>query len=690
MSIQEKFKSILATNAFDQLVSYKEPVSWNSMTQDERELLGLLFVKQGEHQLHQGDNKVLESFELATKVAPQSPMIYFRQALVYATQGQNIRCLRAADTALDKATQLDPAFISAWHSWGNILVRIGVFYDDAVYFQQADEKFTEAQRLSQETNTKLTESLYWHWGICWYHLGKHSGEAVDFFRSLEKFRIADEQGVEFGEFHNDYGNILIDLACLVGREELFIEAADHYEKATSLAPSNYEGWLNLACTYQRLYDFSGSRDYFHKADECFERSADMHPEDPTIWLRWAELYVNAGKASRDLDRLQASFDKFKRSEAIEPGNPYVMLRWCEAQMLAASFSESLEMLREAESKIGLVLKAIPQQPEAWYVFGLCLSEFGRYFAADEYYHQAIEKFKHGLEIKNAHPLLLHGMALAHFSIGELKSDVEAIEKSIEYFSKVADLGGRLFPQFLSDWGVALMKLGEMTSERSHIEEAAAKFEEAISGRLDALDGEEIELEWLYNYGCAMDFLGDFHDESVYYEKAVQVLSHVLKIDPDYIHARYNLALALSHLGELNSDVECFHQALEQFHEVLMHDQEDEITWNDYGLALLNLAMLTTDPVHSEKALDFFNQAEVKLQHAVALGSLHAYYNLACLYALTHNPSAAIHYLEKAEQCDALPPADDVIHDEWLDGLRDQPAYRLFISRLLNQQDDDHR
>ena len=275
MSIQKKFMSILETNAFEQLASYKEPVSWNSMTHEERELLGILFVKQGEQQLLQGDNRVLESFELATKVAPDSPTVYFRLALVYAAQGQNIRCLKAADNALDMATQLDPAFVSAWHSRGNVLVRIGVFYNDAAYFHQADEKFAEAQRQAKKLGLDPSESLYWHWGVCWYHLGKHSGEAVDFFRSLEKFRLAEEQGFGGGEFHNDYGNILVDLACLIGREEIFLEAVDHYEKAVSQVPENYESWLNLACTYQRLYDFSGSRDYFHKSDECFERAADI-------------------------------------------------------------------------------------------------------------------------------------------------------------------------------------------------------------------------------------------------------------------------------------------------------------------------------------------------------------------------------------------------------------------------------
>ena len=688
--MHEKFKSILETNAFDQLDSYKEPVSWTTMTHDERELLGILFVKHGEHQLLQGDSKILDSFELAVKVAPHSPMVYFRQAIVYATQGQNIRCLKAADAALDKATQLDPCFVSAWHSWANILVRIGAFYDDAVYFHQADEKFAQAELLASKEG-KYIESLYWHWGVCWFHIGKHSGEAVDFFTSLAKFRQAEDNGFASGEFHNDYGNILVDLACLVGREELFIEAADHYEKATTLSPSNYESWLNLGCTYKRLYDFSGSRDYFHKADECLERAAEINHDDPVIWLRWAELYVNVGKTCRDLDKLHESFIKFEKSEAIEPGNPFVLLRWCEAQIVAASFSENLELLRAAEHKIALILKAIPSHPEAWHVYGLCLSEFGRYFAAEEYYVQAVEKFKQGLLLKDSHPLLLHGMALAYFAISELNDDVEAVENSIQCFKNVAALGKRLFPHFINDWGVSLMKLGEMTNDRNCIEEAAVKFEEAINGRLDGSDAEEIELEWLYNYGCAMDFLGDFHDESVYYEKAVQVLSHVLKLDPEYIHARYNLALALSHLGELNSDADCFLQAIDQFHEVILHDAEDEITWNDYGLALLNLAMIkAADPIHMEKSKDYFEQAEIRLQHSVRLGSLQAYYNLACLYALTNNPSAAIHYLEKAEHCNALPPPDDVIHDEWLDALRDQPAYRQFISRLINQLEDDEK
>ena len=81
MSIQEKFKAILANQAFDELVSYMEPMTWDTMSHHERELLGILFVKQGELQMRQGDKRVLESFELASRIASHSPFVFFQQAL---------------------------------------------------------------------------------------------------------------------------------------------------------------------------------------------------------------------------------------------------------------------------------------------------------------------------------------------------------------------------------------------------------------------------------------------------------------------------------------------------------------------------------------------------------------------------------------------------------------------------------
>ena len=693
MPLQEKFKIILANKAFDQLVAYKYPEAWVPMKDSEKELLAILFVKKGENELTLGDSAVLESFDIASKIAPNSPSVYFHQASCYALQNQNIRCLNGAATAIEKATELNPFYINAWQLWGNILIKIGCYLDNAQYFLEALEKFEKVDSLRKQNEFYFddfsVDQFFWDFGVCQYQLGKHSGEAIDYFHSLEKFRLAEDSGLECTGFYLDYGHVLKDLATLVGREELFIEAADKYEKSTVLDSRNVDALFSLGVANKNLYDFTGSRDYFYKADECFERAVELKPEWGASWLQWAELCTDFGKNTHDVERIRSSFCKYQFASEIDEHNLHILLKWGEAEMLIAAFEEDLDLLRLAEAKIRLSLESSPKNQEALYIYGLCLSEFGRYFSDAEYYQRALDKFHQGLLVDDKHPRLFHGMVLACLAIGEIKEDVTMIERAISYCNEVSDKNLYITPQFLSDWGVALMKLGEITNDRTHIEQAAEKFELAISGRLDALDGDDVELEWLYNYGCSLDFLGDFNDEGIYYEKAIQVLNHVLKIDPEYHHARYNLALSLSHLGELNSDVNYFNHSVEVFQEVIQNEPEDEMAWNDYGLAFLHLAILTYDPtINSELCDHFFVQAEAKFQRAISLGNQHAFYNVASLHALRNNPNEALHYLEKGELADALPPIDDVIHDEWLDSLRDQPAYRLFISRLLNKHNED--
>jgi len=687
MSFQEKFKEILNAKDFGQLEPYIQPTTWKPLSRHERELLAILFVKQGEHQLQQGNTKWVESFDLASKVSPKSATIPFLQALAYSTQGQNINYLNEAKKALEKAIFLDPFFIKYWHSLGNVLTRIGVLHDNPSYFFEAEEKFSEASKLIVENGIDYDSPFFWHWGVCLYYIAKHSGEISDFIRSLEKFRLADDILYESAEFHNDFGNVLVDIASLMSRKDLYVEGLERYKKAAKLAPAYYESWLNMACIYQRLYEESEELEHFYEADECFERALQINTNSAIGWLRWAELYTVVGKLTRDIERVKASFEKFEQAAALEPNSPHILLRWGEAQTWLASSEENLNLLREAESKICFGLESLPDEPDAWHIYGCCLMEFGRYFNSESYYTQAIEKFQQGLAINSTHCSLLQGMALAHFALGEMKVSLEHIKKAVHYFQLIKESGEESSSQFLSDWGISLMKLGEMTNEKKHVEAAAEKFEQAISWHLQHSPKEShVDLEWLYNYGCAMDYLGDFHEDPSYYEKAVQILSHVLRIDPAYSHAKYNLALALFHLGELNADVDKFYKAIDLFHQLIEEDPEDEIAWNDYGLALLNLAFLTIEPTHEDDENKLFAQAESKLLQSVALGSIQAFYNLACLHALVGNINAALSFLEKAEHHKSLPSVDDIIHDEWLENLHDVPAFRLFISRLLSHQE----
>ena len=86
-----------------------------------------------------------------------------------------------------------------------------------------------------------------------------------------------------------------------------------------------------------------------------------------------------------------------------------------------------------------------------------------------------------------------------------------------------------------------MKLSELDHEPQYVHQAVEKFELAIHEFNKEYDPNLLHPEWLYNYGCALDFLGDYEEDAQYYERAIQVLSRVLIMEPGYTYARFNLA-----------------------------------------------------------------------------------------------------------------------------------------------------
>ena len=136
-----------------------------------------------------------------------------------------------------------------------------------------------------------------------------------------------------------------------------------------------------------------------------------------------------------------------------------------------------------------------------------------------------------------------------------------------------------------------MKLAEITQKCEHAAAAVDKFEQAIAHGLQHMSFNELDTSLLYNYGAAVDFLGDFHNDVSYYEKAVQALAHVVSVDDTHPYAKYNLALALFHRAELTLDFDSFHKAIDILHELSSNDPEDDILWNQYGSMLLTLADL---------------------------------------------------------------------------------------------------
>ncbi len=423
-------------------------------------------------------------------------------------------------------------------------------------------------------------------------------------------------------------------------------------------------------------------DHAECAREAYDRASKLTQDNDQLWVKWGALLVGMGKIGGNLPLIQEGIEKFQAAEKINSRHPKLNALWADALLILAGQEESLEKLKEAEAKIITALKDGSQDARSWYIYGLCLNEFGRYFDEPAYYRKALEKLNKAVEIDPKDSSLWHGIAITHLDLAESSDPQVEINKSLRAFSRAIDLNHKGWPQLWNDWGVALMKLGERTGDKHFIEAALVKFENVMkTSQLAGYEEQDLQPDWLYNYGCALDFLGDYYSDQDFYEKAVHMLTRALQLDPNYHHARYNLAITLTHLADAVGDLDLFYKAQEQFVNVIAENDEEEFSWNEWGVMCMHAAELVAEDCLPEKSKEWLEQAEPKLLQAAYLGSTIAYYNLACLYAITDHPAQAFQYLHKAKQAAALPPTETLLEDQWLENIRHTEEFRDFIAHL---------
>lgn len=689
-SLHQKLQEILSSRQFGDLRGYHDPKLWNAMSPDERELLGTLFALQGQSLLKSGDKSALKSFDLAAKAAPSSSKVFFEKGTAYASQHHNVRCLLAACNSFNKATYIEPLYFEAWLRWAITLNRLAELKGEVDILHEADEKFKMALRSTSGAMKNEMALLYWYWGCCWYRIAKYSGEALDLSQALEKYREAASYGFNSLDFWREYGNALAEQSYLLGRDELFVEVADLFRCALKLDPDDFEAWFSLACSYSRLYECMADDNYFHDADSAYLRASELEGSNASLWVSWGQLLLNSAKVKSDMDLFRESLSKFQKALEFEPEDSYILSCLGEVYMYLGAYDESYVYLCCSQQSMMKSLECDPENFEAWYLHGRCLVEFGRYFKEEKYYHEAIEKYRHGYNLNKQYKLFLYGLAQAHFELSEITESETDLRISLKHYSSLAEDSSSLPATFWIDWGVALMRYGENTRQKHYLEAAIQKFEEAILLLGDELEKNSQLMECLLHYSSALDFLGDMYSDPAYYEKALQLLNYTLEVDPDHYFARYTYALVFAHIGEMTDDVDSLRRASDEFEKLIEKNPEDELVWNEWGITLVNLANLTYDPNYVNESGNLYAAAECKFLQAIALGNVYALYNMVGCHALVRNFAIAMNYLERARHAHALPPIDTIMHDDWLVELRATEEFRQFFSKLLkdHQQHDE--
>ncbi len=687
--IAKTLKDILLTQSYDRLGSFTDQQAWGSLTEEERQLLAKLFVMAAESDLKKNPSEDLvhsakKSFHLASSLAPDDSQIWYRRGLAFGQQ-ESQHLLEESSLCLEKAATLNSKFFEAWYAWANVLVRRGVATGEPGYFTQAVEKFNKAENLLE--NPKRHLDFYWHFGLAYFMMGRHSGEAGDTHKAIGYYRKAKDLGLVREHFYNDFANALVELSLLINSHDLMFEAIELYlysldgnDKIKDTPHDMAVRYCNLGACYQYLFEVHHEETFFKQAQECFLQSTELESSFGNAWAFWGYMLLYAAKLWQDVTYLESCLEKLGKLSNFADNKPLLLARMSEAFSLYGANEEDLKFITDAQEIAESATIEGPEVPYTWSSLALANLELGRYFSEESYYQIAIENAERAIALNQKIGMSWHVLAVAKFSLGEYEGNIQLMQEAAVAFDLASKTDVGRFGYMWNDWGIALLNLADITHEKKYVQGAIEKFEQAI------LLHEQVNPVWLINYGSALDFWGDISDEEGYYEKAIEVLQHALSIDQTNLQARYHLGLAYCHEGELSNDSTFLQRGIEELQIVLHEDMEDETAWSDLGMAYMNMAEITVDPAQLELKNSYYGSAEQNFLQAIALGSHQVFYSLACLYSLLENGPEAYHFLLKAHENDTLPPLSDVCEDRWLEYLRSTPNFKQFMEIVKSDED----
>jgi tetratricopeptide (TPR) repeat protein len=655
---------------------------------------------------YEDPDKFLEALEQAEKAALDNLLVLCHSARALFRYGLLHSAGQFFFLALDKLMLVEEkssSFLTTdpiwWQLWGNILVELGKLIDDAIFFEMAIEKYRCAEVVTRTLGCQNDATLYWDWGNAWALLGQTSGEPIDFQQAISKFA----QGINPNNqskngcrsyflghsiaspfFLLDYGRVFLDYGQLVGNPYFVEEAIALFRHV--IASSDYPrqlpsaayiaAWKQLALSLKIRFFLTHKLEHLEEANSSFREAILIHAKNGSLWLDWGELYLHGGWLRKDLKLIQIGLEKLTASKIKECDPFRVAALLGTGLMLTGLFLEHLKLIKEGKERVFKALEIDPGNTHLKFAWTFALLAPALYFANKECYAQAVSYLQQ--EITNQPQVVENWHALFQIDMawGSQVGDIECIKKAIASIAHVCLL--RPYSViYWNEWGVALLRLKEMDNEH---DKQIVYLEEAIDKFFKAAELGEDE-ETLYNWGCALDLLGDISGDEEDYEKAIALLSEALRKNHGHPHVRYHLAMAYSHLGELTADQEYLKEAIVLLELLLRIDPDDENVWSNLGYAQLNLAELPLDARDPQERIKYQREAEKSLIRAAQLGNEGVYYYLACLYSLTGLHALSMKYLIRAEIADCLPYKTDLEQDDWLDGIRHTAVFQDFLMSL---------
>lgn len=638
--------------------------------------LSNVLVRKGEFRLLRGDRSGLDFFNLALKIAPLHLRLYVDQGLAlfeYGSHYGNEDELSLASQRFKMATTLDSSCFEAWHLWGNTLYFLGIKREEPSYFFCACKKYEKAIALSKGQPADIVADLYWDYGNLWTKLAEISEEATDYHIAIKAYEkvLAFQEDLSM-EFWMNFANTYYILGNKTNDIGLFIKAISYYKNAIFINISSSEGWFKLASTLHTLYDYTHDEDHFSQANECYLAAVRLAQSNKEIYLKWACLLLESGSIFHDIRKLWSCIEKCHRAYHCDKKDPRIMGVWAEALALLGVLTDQFKLINNAKNSIDSFVEGC-KDPEIFYSYGMVLAAFGCYYKDCDYYYQSIEYFQKGLSINCTLHRLWYAMGNSAFAAAVLDHDEKSYERACHFFQRA--LSFKVNSTYHYHYAMCLSKYGAFVQEQKLCELAVYYFEQAFTMQEYAF---YLHPEWVFHFAVALDHVTGFIESGSYYVKALELLTHVLMLKPEFPRIHYQIANVYSHYAELSHELELFYRAIHHYRIAHQREQEEDAIVLDWAIALVNIGELCEQDAESNY---YFREAECKMIQAVKLGNAHAYYFLACLYSILGKIEGSFCFLEKAKMFDCLPTTEEIIEEEWLKNLRKTEQFKVFLSEI---------
>lgn len=322
--------------------------------------------------------------------------------------------IREARFLFEKATEIEPAYMSAWLSWGLLEKSVGAA-------DRACELFEEAASLA--TRSSIRSPFIFHaWGrVEELNRGDPGKARCVFMRGCQ--------------LTPDCAMLLHARAQLEERCGELGEARRLLKKASGVEPGNGFIWQTWGMLEAR-------RRNYERAVEIFETGAAEDQKNGALLSSWAMM------EGRDLQNLSRGRELFTLAASVEPQYAGTWHAWGSLEVIHHEYDRARTLyLKSAE--------LAPDDPKSWHALGMLEGEHSPSFS------KPVEYFQKAIEADPTHAISYQAWALF---VERKELDIAGARKLYEKGVESCDQDGKAI--LYQSWALAEQRSGDISKARS--------------------------------------------------------------------------------------------------------------------------------------------------------------------------------------------------------------------------------